>query len=221
MGAGEPGATRAGIAVDFICACPSVEARAFSTVGDVGFTVDASKARSAGAGVGVHVVCAGAAVLAGGTLTFVDLYSTAGPSEAWQAATVERVHAICTGASAQAWVRGAVIDVCLTGQPSVSSSTGTHKASKCVGAGPAVLTGVGDAFIHINVAQLTLPPWLAVALVAQVVWCVSAESMVSAGVRGAGCEHFSTGRPAVRKLTQTGETGHTVHTGALVQTRAG
>lgn len=51
--------------------------------------------------------------------------------------------------------RRTVIDVCFTGQASISSSAGAQEASKCVSAGPAVLAGVWDAFIHIYVTQLT------------------------------------------------------------------
>lgn len=51
--------------------------------------------------------------------------------------------------------RSTVIDVCFTSRPTISSSAGTHKASKSVSAGPTVLAGVGDAFIHIYVTQLT------------------------------------------------------------------
>lgn len=45
----------------------------FSTIRDVGFTVNASKARPTGAGVGVNIVCASASIFAGGTLAFIDL----------------------------------------------------------------------------------------------------------------------------------------------------
>lgn len=45
--------------------------------------------------------------------------------------------------------------------------------------------------------------------------------MISTRVRGARGEDLSTSGSAVRKLTQTGETCHTVHTSALVQTRTG
>ena len=51
--------------------------------------------------------------------------------------------------------RRTVIDVCLARQPGESSSAGAHEASACVGAGPTVLAGVRDAFIHIDVTQLT------------------------------------------------------------------
>jgi len=68
---------------------------------------------------------------------------------------------------------------------------------------------------------LTLPSWLAVTLIAQVVWCVGADSMIGTGVRGARGEDLSTSGSTVRKFTQTSETCHTVHTGALVQTGAG
>lgn len=51
--------------------------------------------------------------------------------------------------------RSTVIDICFTGQPSISSSAGAQEASKFVSAGPTVLAGVWDAFIHIYVTQLT------------------------------------------------------------------
>lgn len=45
--------------------------------------------------------------------------------------------------------------------------------------------------------------------------------MVGTGVRGTRGEDLSTSGSTVRKLTQTGETRHTVHTSALVQTGTG
>lgn len=45
--------------------------------------------------------------------------------------------------------------------------------------------------------------------------------MIGTGVRGAGSEDLSTSGSTVRKLTQTGETCHTVHTSALVQAGTG
>lgn len=51
--------------------------------------------------------------------------------------------------------RRTVIDVCFTGKPSISSSARAQEASRCVGASSAVLTRVGDAFIHIYITQLT------------------------------------------------------------------
>lgn len=66
---------------------------------------------------------------------------------------------------------------------------------------------------------LTLPPSLAVALVAQVVGRVDALGVVGAGVGQAGREHLSAGGPAVGQLAQTGEAGHAVHAGAAVQAR--
>lgn len=45
--------------------------------------------------------------------------------------------------------------------------------------------------------------------------------MIGTRVRGARGEDLSTSGSAVRKLTQTGETSHAVHTGALVQTGTG
>lgn len=71
----------------------------FSAVRDVGFTVDASKARSAGAGVRVNIVSACASIFTGGALAFIDFYSTARPSEPWQAATVEGIHTIYAGST--------------------------------------------------------------------------------------------------------------------------
>lgn len=66
-----------------------------------------------------------------------------------------------------------------------------------------------------------MPPLLAVTLIAQVVWCVCADGLIGTGIRGARGEDFSTSGSTVRKLTQTGETCHTVHTIALVQTGTG
>lgn len=45
----------------------------FSAIRDVGFAVDASKARPTGAGVGVNIVCACASIFAWETLAFIDL----------------------------------------------------------------------------------------------------------------------------------------------------
>lgn len=45
--------------------------------------------------------------------------------------------------------------------------------------------------------------------------------MIGTGVRGARGENLSTSGSTVRKLTQTGETCHTIHTSALIQTGAG
>lgn len=73
MGAGEARAAGTGVAIDFVCAYASIEAGAFSAIGDVGFTVNASETRLTGAGVRVHIVCARPFVLTGGTLTFIDL----------------------------------------------------------------------------------------------------------------------------------------------------
>lgn len=72
-----------------------------------------------------------------------------------------------------------------------------------------------------KMGSLTLPSWLAVALVAEVVRCVCAEGAVGAGIWRAGREHLSAGGPTVGRFTQTGETGHTVHTRALIQAGAG
>lgn len=69
--------------------------------------------------------------------------------------------------------------------------------------------------------MLTLPPWLAVTLIAHVVWCVCADSMVGTRVRGARGEDLSTSGSTVRQFTQTGETCHAVHTSTLVQTGTG
>lgn len=142
VGAGEAGAARTRIAIDFIGARASVEARAFSAVWDVGFAVNAGEAWPAGACVGVDVVCARPPVFAGRTLAFVDLQRTAGPCETWQAATVVRVHPVCAGAPAEAGIWTAVVDVCLAGEPSVSRSAGAHEPSQSVCAGPAVLAGI-------------------------------------------------------------------------------
>lgn len=71
----------------------------FSAVGDVGFTVDTSKARSAGAGVRVNIVRACASIFTGGALAFVDFHSTALPSEPWEAAAVEGIHIIYAGST--------------------------------------------------------------------------------------------------------------------------
>lgn len=76
-----------------------------------------------------------------------------------------------------------------------------------------------DTKVRINL--LTLPPRLAVTLIAQVVWCVGAGCVVGTRVRGARCEDLSTSGPVVWELTQTGETGHTVHTSTFVQTGTG
>lgn len=84
-----------------------------------------------------------------------------------------------------------------------------------------MLTGVGDALVDVDVTELTLPPLLTVALVAQVVWRVGAEGLVGAGAGGARGEDLSAGGSTVRQLAQTGETGHAVHAGALVQAGAG
>lgn len=73
VGSCETGAAGAGVTIDFVGACPSIEARALSAVGNVGFTVDAGESRSACAGVGVHVVFARGSVLAGGALALIDL----------------------------------------------------------------------------------------------------------------------------------------------------
>lgn len=62
---------------------------------------------------------------------------------------------------------------------------------------------------------------LAVTLVTQVVWCVCADGLIGTGIRGTRGEDFSTSGSTVRKLTPTGETCHTVHTSALVQTGTG
>lgn len=51
--------------------------------------------------------------------------------------------------------RCTIVDVCFTSRPTESSSTGAHESPECVSAGPTVLAGIGDAFIYINVAQLT------------------------------------------------------------------
>lgn len=45
--------------------------------------------------------------------------------------------------------------------------------------------------------------------------------MIGAWVRGARGEDLSTSGSAVGQLTDTGETGHTIHTCALVQTGTG
>lgn len=68
---------------------------------------------------------------------------------------------------------------------------------------------------------LTLPSGLAVTLISQVVWCVGADGMIGTWVRGARSEDLSTCGSTVRKLAQAGETCHTIHTSALVQTGAG
>lgn len=64
-----------------------------------------------------------------------------------------------------------------------------------------------------------MPSALAVALVAQVVGRVGAEGVVSTGIWRAGCQHVCAGGSAVGQLAHTGVAGHTIHTGALVQTR--
>lgn len=69
--------------------------------------------------------------------------------------------------------------------------------------------------------MLTLPPWLAVTLIAQVVWCVSADGIIGTRVRGTRCEDLSTSGSTVGKFTHTGETCHTIHTSTLVQTGTG
>lgn len=66
-----------------------------------------------------------------------------------------------------------------------------------------------------------MPSLLAVTLIAQVVWCVCADRLIGTGIRGARGEDISTSVSTVRKLTQTGETCHTIHTSALVQTGTG
>lgn len=50
---------------------------------------------------------------------------------------------------------------------------------------------------------------------------MGADGMIGTGVRGAGGEDLSTSVSTVRELTQTGETCHTVHASALVQTGTG
>lgn len=45
--------------------------------------------------------------------------------------------------------------------------------------------------------------------------------MVGTGIGRARCEQISTGGSAVRWLTETGETGDSIHAGALIQTWAG
>lgn len=69
--------------------------------------------------------------------------------------------------------------------------------------------------------MLTLPTWLAVTLIAQVVWGVCTDSMIGTRVRGTRGEDLSTCGSTVWKLTQTGETCHTIHTSTLVQTGTG
>lgn len=66
-----------------------------------------------------------------------------------------------------------------------------------------------------------MPPLLAVALIPHVVWRVRAHSMIGTGVRRTRGEDLSTSGSTVGQLTQTGETCHTIHTSALVQTGTG
>lgn len=73
VGASEARAAGTGVAIDFVCAYPSIEAGAFGAIRDVGFTVNASKTRLTGAGVRVNIVCTCPVILTGGTLTFIDL----------------------------------------------------------------------------------------------------------------------------------------------------
>lgn len=68
---------------------------------------------------------------------------------------------------------------------------------------------------------LTLPSWLAVTLVSQIVWCVCADSMISTRVGGTRGEDLSTSGSTVRQFAQTSKTCHAIHTSALVQTGTG
>lgn len=221
MGSCETGAAGAGVAIDFVCACPAIEARAFSAVRDVRFTVDASESRPTGASVGVHIVFTCGSVLAWRALTFVDLQSTARPSESWQTAAVVGVHAVRTRAAVQTRIGRTVVDVGLTVWSCESPSTGADEAAQRIRAGAAVFTGVAHALVDIVVAQLTLPSRLAFTLVAQVVGGVGADGVVGAGVGEAGGEDVSAGVAGVGRLADTGETRHSVHTSAFIQTGAG
>lgn len=66
-----------------------------------------------------------------------------------------------------------------------------------------------------------MPAWLAVALIAQVVWRVCADSMIGTRVGRARGEDLGASGSTVGKFTQTGETCHTIHAGTLVQTGTG
>lgn len=68
---------------------------------------------------------------------------------------------------------------------------------------------------------LTLPPWLAVALIAQIVSRVGTDCMIGTWVRGARGEDLCTSGSAVRKLAHAGETCYTIHTCAFIQTGVG
>lgn len=50
---------------------------------------------------------------------------------------------------------------------------------------------------------------------------MGADSIIGTGVRGARGEDLSTSGSTVRKLTQAGETCHTIHTSALVKAGTG
>lgn len=88
VGACETGATGAGVAIDFVCACPSIEARTFSAVRDVCFAVDACETRPTRASVRVNIIFACGSIFTWGALTFVDLQSTSRPCESWQTTAV-------------------------------------------------------------------------------------------------------------------------------------
>lgn len=221
MGSCETGAAGAGVAIDFVGACPSIEARALRAVGDVRLTVNPGESRPACASVGVHIIFACGSVLARGALTFVDLQSTARPRESWQTTAVVRVHPVCTGAAVQTRIRRAVVDVCLAVWSCESTSTCTDKAAKRICAGPTVFTWVAHTLVDIVVAQLSLPPRLAFTLIAQVVRSVGADCVIGTWVRGARGEDVSTSGTGVRWLADAGETCHAVHTRPFVQTRAG
>lgn len=216
VGSCETGAAGAGVAIDFVCACPSIEARALRAVGDVRFAVDAGESRPTCASVRVHIVFARGPVLAWGALTFVDLQSTARPRESWQTTAVVGVHPISTGATIQTRIRRTVVNISLTVWPRESTSTCTDKAAKRICAGPTVFAWVAHTLVDIIVTQLALPPRLACALIAQVVRGVGADGVVGAGVGRAGGQDVSAGGASVGRLTDAGETGHTVHASPFV-----
>lgn len=69
--------------------------------------------------------------------------------------------------------------------------------------------------------SLTLPSRLAITLVALIVGRVHAGSVVGTGIGRARGEQIGTGVSTVRWLTEAGETGDSIHAGALIQTGAG
>lgn len=216
VGACETGATGAGVAIDFVCARPSIEARAFSAVRDVCFAVDAGESRPTCASVGVNIVFACGSILAWGALTFVDLQSTARPRESRQAAAVERVHTVCAGASIQTGIWRTVVDICFTVWPGESTSTCADKATERICASPTVFARVAYTLIDIIVTQLALPSRLAFTLIPQVVGSVGADCVIGARVRRARGEDFSASGSGVRRLADTRETRHTIHTSPFI-----